>query len=123
MAFCITNRLYLPLEAAEKVLDFIGGAEPLDFNSVQPVPNNLTPAEKKEWCAAFWGTEENAANAELEANILTFQTADAPPVVWLQELSAQFPSYDFTLDWFYDDRPDAGQYVVRGGKVQYSSVI
>ena len=119
MPVYITNRMYLPQDGVERVLAYVGGTEPLDFNTVQPMPWDLTGQEARDWCSAFWGTEENAVHAELMGNILTFRTADTPPLAWLKEVSAQFPQYEFTLDWFYDDLPEWYQCVVRGGKVQY----
>lgn len=119
MPVYITNRMYLPRDGVERVLEYIGGAEPLDFNAVQPMPRDLTGQEWRDWRSAFWGTEENAVHAELMGNILTFQTADTPPLGWLKEVSKQFPQYEFTLDWFYDDLPEWYQCVVCGGTVQY----
>lgn len=119
MCSYVINRLYLPLEVKDRVRTYLGGADLLDFNAVQPKPQQLTGQEGRDWCSAFWGTEENASQAELIENILTFRTVDTPPLVWLKELSMLFPQYEFTLDWFYEDLPEWYQCVMRGGKVQY----
>ena len=122
MAVYVTNRLYLPREGMAQVLDFMGVA-PLDFNSVQPAPKGLSDEERREWQSAYWGTQGNAVRSELVGNVLSFQTEETPPLAWLRELSAQFPQYEFTLDWFYDDMPDVCQTVVRAGKVRYMSAL
>lgn len=50
MPVYITNRMYLPQDGVERVLAYVGGTEPLDFNTVQPMPRDLTGQEARDWC-------------------------------------------------------------------------
>ena len=56
MPVYITNRMYLPQDGVERVLAYVGGTEPLDFNTVQPMPRDLTGQEGRDWRSAFWGS-------------------------------------------------------------------
>jgi hypothetical protein len=109
-------------EEVDEVLSFIasvdeeGGSTPFDFNKVIPMPDDIdkgpgdcetnlsNPKYWTNWCTANWGTKWNACDAELKAHgLITFNTAWAPPIPVIRELSKRFPKVVFSIEYWTEN--------------------
>jgi hypothetical protein len=75
------------------------------------------PESVDEYC---WLAHNFDVGADIEAELddsddkylaYWFFTADVPPLIWLQKLSAEYPELRFTLDYLFDDVDD---FVLKG---------
>jgi hypothetical protein len=126
----IKNRLTIngAPDAIKKMLSLIAAPEgrPIDFERIIPQPDNLfredLSIEDEERCKRLgipdwyswntkkWGTKWNAYEADLEGNVLTFETAWCCPVPIVHAIANQYP--ELTINWDYADE-DTGSNVGR----------
>lgn len=86
-----------------------GGAEdcPLVFSSLVPVPDGLeSSSEEYNWCKQKWGTKWDLQEVtdvvdSPDQVTYTFDTADTPPMRWVETAAAMYPELNFDL-YFYE---------------------
>ncbi len=111
------------LHKVQEILDFIRGGKDedgedmyIDFNKIEPMPDNLNESEKRDWAIKHWGSHFNAFDQvmdELEYKI-SWTTKWNASVKIIKKLSDKFHGVGFILEGGSDQHHLGSNYRMDG---------
>lgn len=117
------------LHKVQEILDFIRGDKDedgnemyIDFNMIEPMPNDLPESEKRDWAIEHWGSHFNAFDQTMNETEykISWRTKWTASVKIIKKLSNKFHGVGFILEGGSDAGFSEKEIIMDGNGMEYT---